>query len=306
MTEGRGCGAISGAGMFRNALLFAKKTRWLAPLYERAKTRYIAFGNRGHTRLDLLDAFPLYRPYSGGSYRIRAPLAVQAINDMVPALKAFADGLGIEGAPVMTDSAYAGMHGPGQAAALAGLFEKHGSDKSRLHDYHRVYASILARIGEQREIRLLEIGLGTNNTDVASNMGIAGRPGASLRAFRDFLPRARIYGADIDRRILFSEDRIETFHVDQTDRASLAGLGRALPAGFHLMIDDGLHVPSANLNALSLFLSMLEEGGFAVVEDIPRRALDFWQVVAGMLPDRYGACIVESGPSLMFVVQRQG
>ena len=34
---------------------------------------------------------------------------------------------------------------------------------------------------------------------------------ASVRAFRDFLKKAQIYGADIDKKILFKEDRIILF-----------------------------------------------------------------------------------------------
>jgi hypothetical protein len=73
-------------------------------------------------------------------------------------------------------------------------------------------------------VHLLEIGLGTNNTDVVSNMGSEGVPDASLRAFRDYLPNARIYGAGIDKRILFEESRIKTYFADQTDLAAAARL----------------------------------------------------------------------------------
>lgn len=288
----------------RDFLLFTKKNRILAPYYERAKNGYIAFRNRGQTRLDVLKAFPLYCAYSGGSYSQRAPLALQAVNDMVPALKALGDGIGLAAPPVMTDHVYAERNGAGRVDELAALFRRHGSDKSSAHEYHRVYASILHQIGEDGTVNLLEIGLGTNNLDVVSNMGIAGRPGASLRAFRDFLPRGRIFGADIDRRALFEEERIRTFPVDQTDRATFAALGAALPDELHLMIDDGLHLPTANLNSLSFFLSRLSVGGFAVVEDIPKIARELWQFVGGLLGECYEACIVESGPSLMFVVKR--
>lgn len=290
--------------MIKNLLLYAKTNPATAPLYNSAKERYFALINRGQSRMNVLQAFPLYRPYSGGSYKNRAPLVLQSINDMVPALKAFGARIGMSEVPILKDTAYAERNGPGKVEALAALLKDHGSDKADLHDYHRVYASILGQIGEDRKVQLLEIGLGTNNTDVVSNMGIAGRPGASLRAFRDFLPQGHIYGADIDRRILFSEDRIDTYFIDQTERASFVALDKELPGEFHLMIDDGLHSPNANLNSLAFFLTRLAVGGFAVVEDIPRNALELWQFVGGLIPDTYDATIVESGPSLMFVVKR--
>ena len=55
-------------------------------------------------------------------------------------------------------------------------------------------------------------------------MGKLGKPGASVKAFRDFFPEAKIFGADIDKEILFKDKRINTYHVDQTDLKSLKTL----------------------------------------------------------------------------------
>ena len=43
------------------------------------------------------------------------------------------------------------------------------------------------------------------------------KPGASLKAFRDFFEKSKVYGADIDRKILFKDKRILTEYVDRTD-----------------------------------------------------------------------------------------
>lgn len=64
---------------------------------------------------------------------------------------------------------------------------------------------------------ILEIGLGTNDPTLVSSMGSGGRPGPSLYAFKQYLPNANIYGADIDKDILFNEERINTCYVDQLD-----------------------------------------------------------------------------------------
>jgi 23S rRNA U2552 (ribose-2'-O)-methylase RlmE/FtsJ len=104
--------------------------------------------------------------------------------------------------------------------------------------------------------------MGSNNLDVVSNMGAGGRPGASLRAFRDFLPNAQIYGADIDDSILFQENRIKTFPVDQLNPEALSRLGELIPDNyFDLIIDDGLHAPDANVNTLSFALGKVAPGG---------------------------------------------
>ena len=87
---------------------------------------------------------------------------------------------------------------------LGNLFEQHGSDKSTYHDYHLLYAPLLTP-HRSETLRLLEIGLATNNLAIVSNMGKGAGPGGSVRAFRDFLPHAQIFGADIDRQGPFSK-----------------------------------------------------------------------------------------------------
>ena len=105
-----------------------------------------------------------------------------------------------------------------------------------------MYASILDEIENPKNI--FEIGLGTNNSDVVSTMGSNGKPGASLKAFKEYLPHANIYGGDYDKRILFNEKRIKTFFIDQTNPTTFDDLDKVLSKDFDLMIDDGLHAPN--------------------------------------------------------------
>ena len=81
-------------------------------------------------------------------------------------------------------------------------FIKSGSDKSIIHNYEKIYAYILNNVPEN--LNLLEIGMGTNNKNIISNMGVEGTPGASLRAFSSIFPNGKIYGADIDKEIFLS------------------------------------------------------------------------------------------------------
>jgi hypothetical protein len=189
------------------------------------------------------------------------------------------------------------------ALDLKTMIDKHGSDKASPQNYHLVYGPILA--GLEPVCDLLEIGLGTNNTDVASNMGPQGRPGASLRAFSEFRPQARLYGADVDRRILFAEDNIKTFFVDQTDPKTFEELARRIGHGFDLVIDDGLHSPNANLATMAFALRYLKPGGWFVVEDISAGALSIWQIVGILMPKNYRCWIVSSSAALMFTVHRE-
>ena len=90
-------------------------------------------------------------------------------------------------------------------------FDAHGSDKSTYHNYENFYGPILA--DREKVASVFEVGIGTTSPEFLSNMGATGSPGASLRALRDFLPNAHVYGADIDRGVFFNEERIDTYFL---------------------------------------------------------------------------------------------
>jgi|BEDMetMinimDraft_2_1075160.scaffolds.fasta_scaffold04894_2 hypothetical protein len=199
------------------------------------------------------------------------------------------------------------FRGEALAALLRDRFDAYGSDKASPHGYQRLYAKILSTLPAGPDFALLEIGLGTNFTDIPSNMGEGGRPGASLRAFRDVLPNAQIYGADIDERILFEEERIATFPVDQLNRESFSTLATRLPRKPALVIDDGLRSPGANLNTiLAAFEHLLPAEGIVVVEDIPDDRLEPWTLGIFVLRELgYHATIWQASADNVLVVSRR-
>jgi hypothetical protein len=160
---------------------------------------------------------------------------------------------------------------------LCRVMTKHGSDKGRAHNYTTVYSALFKRRYHQ-PLRIFELGLGSNNPDVPSNMGVFGVPGASLRGWRELFPDALVYGADIDRTILFQEDRIKTFYCDQLDRSSIRELWSRpdLQVGVDIIIEDGLHTFEANISFLEESLDHLRPGGIYVCEDIMRDRVDEW------------------------------
>jgi hypothetical protein len=246
-----------------------------------------------HSKLNIVTTFPLYVPNSAGSYDELTPLTIQAINQVFPCLSNFISSVKHETIaltyakdfPADTDEFNA-------AENLKDALNKHGSDKSNHHNYHYVYGPILKNRNEVTGI--LEIGMGTNNTDVVSNMGQEGKPGASLRAFKEFLPNATIYGADVDKRILFEEDRIKTFYVDQTKSETLDLLNKQIPENLDLIIDDGLHSPNANIAVLTFALNKLKPNGWFVVEDISENAIQVWEVMAELLPKEYSSYLFQA------------
>lgn len=246
--------------------------------------------------------FPAFAPYSGGSETEKSFLTIQSVNQVFPALVALANEHQLLSSAIIktTEEFIDSSLQLTKSLELKNLFDSYSSDKANVHNYHYVYGKILA--DNNKIEKVFEIGLGTNNVDVVSNMGSHGKPGASLRAFRDFLPHAKIYGADVDSRILFSEDRIETFYVDQVNLKTFETLSGVLPSDFDLIIDDGLHSPNANLHSLSFALKHVKQNGYVVIEDIHKNSLDIWKIVVGILSTKYKVDLLHSDQDVYILV----
>lgn len=245
--------------------------------------------------------FDMYAPYSRGPNRQKTDHAIDSTNQIFPRLAEFASSQGNQALQLIPAEIW-GADTRDIAIALKPLLDNYGSDKANKHNYHFVLGRILKERSNLRAI--LEIGLGSNDPKVVSNMTARGKPGASVRAFRDFLPAAQVFGADFDRGALFTEDRIKTYFVDQTDPATLVELGKFLPEELDLIIDDGLHSPLANLNSLRFGLGRLRRGGWMVIEDVNPLAEPFWQTVAGLLSSEFEAHWVQCTRNPVFLVQR--
>ena len=163
---------------------------------------------------------------------------------------------------------------------LSKLCEKYGSDKGFVnqsldkpynwtpHSYTSYYHSIFNLNRENIQF-VFECGLGTNNPNIKSNMTKNGSPGASLRVWRDYFFNAKIYGGDIDKDILFQEDRIKTYFVDQLNSNSIKSMWEKIDTKFFdIIIDDGLHEPKANLNFFYNSYAKLKKNGVYIIEDV--------------------------------------
>jgi hypothetical protein len=169
------------------------------------------------------------------------------------------------------------------------VMARHGSDKGTNHNYTTIY-SVLFRQLRTKPLRIFELGLGTNNPNLASSMGVYGKPGASMRGWRELFPRARIYGADIDRDILFTDDRIETFYCDQLDADAIRSLWSqpSLREEMDIIIDDGLHTMEGNVSFMNGSLEHLRPGGVYVVEDILSNTVNDWlNLLRSGYPERF-------------------
>lgn len=160
---------------------------------------------------------------------------------------------------------------------LTVLCDIYGSDKGSLrfnkrkHTYTQLYYKLFSGIRNNVK-SVFECGIGTNNPNLPSTMGIDGKPGASLRVWRDYFKNAIIIGADIDKNILFQEERIYTGFMDQLSPEAIKNFFQSLspeyPNQFDIMIDDGLHTLEAGVCFFENAFQYLGEEGFYVIEDV--------------------------------------
>lgn len=134
---------------------------------------------------------------------------------------------------------------------LCSLLDSYSSDKNSAHSYGPFYEQLLS-LQRNAVTSVLEIGI---------------YHGASLRAWRDYFPNARVSGIDINPdTMLLGEDRIETFLGRQDDPADFAAVIARGP--FDLIIDDGSHEINDQLASWMSLRDFLKADGVYVVEDI--------------------------------------
>ena len=161
-----------------------------------------------------------------------------------------------------------------QMTELCKIMAKHGSDKAppEKHNYTKMYDVIFRPIRNRDEPqRVFELGLGTKSPYLLSNMSMmpeSYQPGASLRGWKEYFPKAQIFGADIDETILFKEDRIHTFYCDQTKPEVVQALWRhpKLKEPMDIIVDDGLHEWNANITFFENSIHKTKK--FYIIEDI--------------------------------------
>ena len=162
------------------------------------------------------------------------------------------------------------------------LSDKYGTDKGSYqniasdkvhpyswlpHSYTDIY-EVLFRDIRYDVKNVFECGIGSIDETIEDNMSKSGVPGASLRMWRDYFPSAEIYGADIDKKCLFEEERIHTCWIDQTLPEAVNDCFSRINKEFDVIIDDGLHKAEAAICLFDNSINYLKEDGIYVIEDL--------------------------------------
>lgn len=140
---------------------------------------------------------------------------------------------------------------------LKALATVYGTDKWREHWYAQHYEKHFAPLRRKR-LNVLEIGVGGyDDPELGGN---------SLRMWRVYFPKSRIYGIDICDKSLHDERRIKTFRGSQVDADFLDELLRKT-GPLDIIIDDGSHLNEHVIFTFKHLFPLLSERGIYVVED---------------------------------------
>jgi trans-aconitate methyltransferase len=144
---------------------------------------------------------------------------------------------------------------PYRGAAPRRLYDigaRHGTDKAGQRQLLHVYEEYF------EELRATEL--------VLVEIGVLG--GASLRMWREYFPRAQIFGIDVDPEAeAHADDRITVLIGSQSDTRFLDTVlertGRP-----DIVLDDGSHHARDQITTLLHFWRHVKPGGIYVVEDL--------------------------------------
>ena len=137
---------------------------------------------------------------------------------------------------------------------LHDLMAKYGSDKAS-HGFCEFYEGYFGPIRDSARA-VLEIGV---------------YMGASMRAWLDYFPNARILGADDGRwrkHWEFKSPRAHIWLVDQADRAGMEKVVSDIGEPLDVVIDDGGHTMWQQQVSLAVVLKAVKPGGLYAIEDL--------------------------------------
>ncbi len=142
-------------------------------------------------------------------------------------------------------------------------------------EFFQNYSDYYSEIFHQNKDNIknvLELGIGSIDQNNLYNMKMLGenyKPGASLRVWKDYFKNAEIFGADIDKKTLFSESRITTSYVDQSDPKSISEMFNKFEVKeYDIIIDDGCHRFDETIIFFNIAINKLSNKGIYIIEDI--------------------------------------
>lgn len=145
------------------------------------------------------------------------------------------------------------------------------------HSYGAVYQAL---------IQLLK-----SKGKIASVVEIGVQRGGSILLWQHLCPKAFVIGLDIaygiDKAVADQIDnkRFEFIEGNAYSPKSIEAVAKQFPDGVDLLIDDGPHTLKSQLDFLQMYLPLLADGGYAVIEDIDN--VDYLKRLVEAVPAGY-------------------
>jgi hypothetical protein len=153
---------------------------------------------------------------------------------------------------------------------LAMLSMVNASDKNTNHRYIQHYTKHLSAY-RKKPVNLLEIGIG--GFDEEKGYSVPHLGGGSLRMWRTYFPKGRIYGIDIFDKTPHNERRIKTFRGSQADTDFLRTVVENT-GSLDIIIDDGSHRCDHVIASFEFLFPRMKERGLYIIEDVQTSYLE--------------------------------
>ena len=140
--------------------------------------------------------------------------------------------------------------------------KKFGSDKcSDWHNYSTFYEFIFSE-DREKDLKIFEVGI---------------YGGSSVRSWKEYFKNSQIYCGDVNQDYFVNEDRIQSFFCDQDNPEAIREMWEnetLKDINFDIIIDDGKHEYTSNINFLENSYHKLKKGGIFIIEDLTRFTFD--------------------------------
>jgi hypothetical protein len=143
-----------------------------------------------------------------------------------------------------------------------------GSDKEGLHFFAGHYQRHFEHL-RRCSVNLLEIGIGGFQNPQ--------KGGNSLRMWKAYFPKGRIFGLDIFDKSPHDEGRIKTFKGSQVDEEFLKKVVNEI-GELDIIVDDGSHQNEHVIQTFKILFPFLKPYGIYVIEDLQT---SYWDEVWG-------------------------
>jgi hypothetical protein len=161
--------------------------------------------------------------------------------------------------------------------SLVSLIDNTETDKNTVHSYLDLYEALLSPKKDTAR-NILEVGIGDFKE----------KNGGSIKLWKDYFPKAKIYALDIlskDRVLdeLINDERVVLFtSTNAYDEQFFNENILKENLKFDFMLDDGPHTLESMKTFIRLYSKVMTDDGILIIEDV--QSIDWWPALYSEVP----------------------